>query len=157
MTHARLVDPVPGELDLHLFNEGTHRRLWEMLGPQRTESGVRFAVWAPNAERVEVLGDWNGWSGNELHPVESSGVWAAVVDGAVPGQFYKFRVTGAHGREVMKADPMARRSELPPGDASIIPSDDVPFEWSDHEWMADRRGGMIPRSDGMTSVPNPSS
>ncbi len=140
MTRARLVEPVPGDIDLHLFNEGTHRRLWEMLGPQRTENGIRFAVWAPNAQRVEVLGDWNGWSGDELRPVNSSGVWAGVVESAVPGQFYKFRVTGAHGREVMKADPMARRSELPPSDASIIPDDGLPFAWTDDEWMRSRSG-----------------
>ena len=77
--------------------------------PQHTAAGIRFAVWAPNAQRVEVLGDWDGWAGNELHPVGSSGIWAAVVDEAEGGQFYKFRVTGAHGREVMKADPMAAK------------------------------------------------
>ncbi|MGA1220436.1 MAG: 1,4-alpha-glucan branching enzyme, partial [Ilumatobacteraceae bacterium] len=139
MTNVRHVEPVPGEIDLHLFNEGTHRRLWRMLGPQRIGADIRFAVWAPNAKRVEVLGDWNSWSGDELRPVGSSGVWVGIAENAVAGQFYKFRVTGAHGREVMKADPMARRSELPPGDASIIPNDDIAFGWTDHDWMASRR------------------
>ncbi|MGA0397952.1 MAG: hypothetical protein ACO3O3_12385, partial [Ilumatobacteraceae bacterium] len=60
MTNARLVEPTLGEVDVHLFNEGTHRRLWELLGPQHTATGIRFAVWAPNAQRVEVLGDWDG-------------------------------------------------------------------------------------------------
>ena len=145
MTNARLVEPALGEIDVHLFNEGTHRRLWELLGPQHTAAGIRFAVWAPNAQRVEVLGDWDGWAGNELHPVGSSGIWAVVVDEAEGGQFYKFRVTGAHGREVLKADPMARQSELPPGDASIIPSDSIEFEWSDRDWMAGR--GLVLQGD----------
>ena len=143
MTNARHVEPVLGEMDLHLFNEGTHRQLWRMLGPQRIGAGVRFAVWAPNAQRVEVLGDWNGWSGDELRPVGSSGVWVGIAENALSGQFYKFRVTGAHGREVMKADPMARRSELPPGDASIIPSDDIAFGWTDGDWMMSRRSVLL--------------
>ena len=143
MTNARHVEPVLGEIDLHLFNEGTHRQLWRMLGPQRIGAGVRFAVWAPNAQRVEVLGDWNGWSGDELRPVGSSGVWVGIAENALSGQFYKFRVTGAHGREVMKADPMARRSELPPGDASIIPSDDIAFGWTDGDWMMSRRSVLL--------------
>ncbi|HEY3486190.1 MAG TPA: hypothetical protein VGK49_12450, partial [Ilumatobacteraceae bacterium] len=59
-----------GEIDLHLFNEGTHRRLWQLLGPQFVEGGgVRFAVWAPNARGVRVVGDWNGWHGEDLEPV----------------------------------------------------------------------------------------
>lgn len=143
MTNARHVEPVLGEIDLHLFNEGTHRQLWRMLGPQRIGAGVRFAVWAPNAQRVEVLGDWNGWSGDELRPVGSSGVWVVIAENALSGQFYKFRVTGAHGREVMKADPMARLSELPPGDASIIPSDDIAFGWTDGDWMMSRRSVLL--------------
>lgn len=143
MTNARHVEPVLGEIDLHLFNEGTHRQLWRMLGPQRIGAGVRFAVWAPNAQRVEVLGDWNGWSGDELRPVGSSGVWVGIAENALSGQFYKFRVTGAHGREVMKADPMARLSELPPGDASIIPSDDIAFGWTDGDWMMSRRSVLL--------------
>jgi 1,4-alpha-glucan branching enzyme len=143
VTNARHVEPVLGEIDLHLFNEGTHRQLWRMLGPQRIGAGVRFAVWAPNAQRVEVLGDWNGWSGDELRPVGSSGVWVGIAENALSGQFYKFRVTGAHGREVMKADPMARLSELPPGDASIIPSDDIAFGWTDGDWMMSRRSVLL--------------
>ena len=143
MTNARHVEPVLGEIDLHLFNEGTHRQLWRMLGPQGIGAGVRFAVWAPNAQRVEVLGDWNGWSGDELRPVGSSGVWVGIAENALSGQFYKFRVTGAHGREVMKADPMARLSELPPGDASIIPSDDIAFGWTDGDWMMSRRSVLL--------------
>ncbi|MGA0417884.1 MAG: GlgB N-terminal domain-containing protein, partial [Ilumatobacteraceae bacterium] len=121
MISRGLVGPTPGELDLHLFNEGSHRRLWEMLGPQATADGVRFAVWAPNARAVSVIGDFSSWNPIPLAPVASSGVWCAVVAEARAGHHYKFIVTGSHGREVLKADPMARRTECPPRDASVIP------------------------------------
>jgi len=141
VTSRGLVGPTPGELDLHLFNEGSHRRLWEVLGPQPTADGIRFAVWAPNARAVAVIGDFNSWTPIPLEPVASSGVWCGVVAGAQAGQHYKFIVTGSHGREVLKADPMARRTECPPQDASVIPADVSPgwvFEWGDEDWMAGR-------------------
>ncbi len=128
----------PGDVDLHLFNEGTHRRLWELLGPQRAATGIRFAVWAPAARAVAIIGDFNAWQPTSMTPVASSGIWSIVVAEATPGQHYKFVVTGSHGRDVMKADPMARRTECPPGDASVVPDDDAPFAWSDDEWMLQR-------------------
>ena len=97
--------------------------------------GLRSGPQTPSGLRCSEIGT-AGPVTNCL--VGSSGIWAAVVDEAEGGQFYKFRVTGAHGREVLKADPMARQSELPPGDASIIPSDSIEFEWSDRDWMAGR-------------------
>jgi 1,4-alpha-glucan branching enzyme len=135
-----------GSLDLHLFNEGSHRKLWEMLGPQQVTTdgssgpatGVRFAVWAPNARAVSVVGDWNDWVGDPLSPVATSGIWS-LVTGAEPGHCYKFDVTGVDGRTVRKADPMARRTERPPSDSSVVPSF-ARFEWADQEWLA-RRGG----------------
>jgi 1,4-alpha-glucan branching enzyme len=135
-----------GSLDLHLFNEGSHRKLWEMLGPQQVTTdgssgpatGVRFAVWAPNARAVSVVGDWNDWAGDPLSPVATSGIWS-LVTGAEPGHCYKFDVTGVDGRIVRKADPMARRTERPPSDSSVVPSF-ARFEWADQEWLA-RRGG----------------
>ena len=142
MTSARFVDHRLGDIDLHLFNEGTHRRLWEVLGPQPVTNGVRFAVWAPNARAVAVLGDWNGWNSIGMEPNGSSGVWSVVVDNARPGHHYKFLVTGEHGREVLKADPMARRSELPPGDSSIVPDDTEPFAWQDADWMLRRQATL---------------
>jgi 1,4-alpha-glucan branching enzyme len=148
VTRARLVPEQPGELDLHLFNEGTHRRLWELLGPQRTADGFRFAVWAPEAQGVTVIGDFNAWQPTALQSVGSSGIWSTVVRGALPGQHYKFVVTGSHGRDVMKADPMARRTERPPGDASVIPDDAEPFTWNDHDWMAGRHRHL----DGSASM-----
>lgn len=135
---VELVTGEIGEVDLHLFNEGTHRRLWRLLGPQPVDGGgVRFAVWAPNARAVSVVGDWNGWAGDAMSPVGSSGIWSVVVAPAGPGHHYKLDVTGVDGRTVRKADPMARRTEAPPSDASIVPGFD-PFEWHDGAWLADR-------------------
>ena len=129
---ARLTD-----LDLYLFNEGTHRRLWRVPGPQPVDGGgTRFAVWAPNARAVSVVGDWNDWVGEPMAPAGSSGIWS-VVTAAAPGHHYKLDVTGADARTVRKADPMARRTEAPPSDASVVPSFDE-FEWHDHDWLAGR-------------------
>ncbi len=133
--------PRPGEVDLHLFNEGTHRRLWRFLGPQPVAGGgTRFAVWAPNARAVEVVGDWNGWTPEPLEPNGSSGVWSAAT-AAVGGQHYKLRISAADGAVTMRADPMARRTERPPSDASIVPDETV-FEWADDAWMA-ARGAVL--------------
>ncbi|MEX2626905.1 MAG: 1,4-alpha-glucan branching protein GlgB [Ilumatobacteraceae bacterium] len=139
---------VIGPLDLHLFNEGSHRRLWELLGPQRVTGGVRFAVWAPNARSVAVVGDWNEWTPQALEPVETSGLWSGVT-GAEPGHHYKYEVVGADGRTFRKADPMARRTETPPSDASVVPSF-AAFDWHDGEWLT-RRGG-VKRGDASMRV-----
>jgi 1,4-alpha-glucan branching enzyme len=125
-----------GDIDLHLFGEGTHRRLWELLGAVPLGDGrTRFAVWAPNARAVQVCGDWNGWSGQALEPQGVSGVWAMVSDSALPGHRYKYRVVGADGREMMKADPMARAAECPPADASVVVGEST-YRWSDEAWQA---------------------
>ncbi|MGZ4761370.1 MAG: 1,4-alpha-glucan branching protein GlgB, partial [Ilumatobacteraceae bacterium] len=83
-----------GEHDLHFFGEGTHRRLWQWLGAHPLPSGgVQFAVWAPNAKSVRVVGDWDGWVGGDtLEPQGQSGVWAAIAPAAVPGYRYKFAI-----------------------------------------------------------------
>src|SRR5262245_25502154 len=111
-----------GEIDLHLLGEGNHRRLWEILGAHVTSDGARFAVWAPDARRICVVGDWNGWTDgvDDLWPQGTSGVWAGVVDGVRPGQRYKFSVHGADGVVREKADPMARQTEMPPATASVV-------------------------------------
>ncbi len=137
-----------GELDLHLFGEGTHRRLWELLGPQGlvvdahgNSHGVRFAVWAPNASLVSVVGDWNGWSPEPLKMIDANGptgIWSGLAPAAQTGQRYKFEIITAQGRTLRKADPMARQTELPPSDASVIPSGSR-HEWADEEWMLRRR------------------
>ncbi len=125
----------PGELDLHLFGEGTHRRLWELLGAHLLPSGgASFAVWAPNARRVRVLGDWDGWSTADpttttLEPQSSSGIWWGVEPRAEPGHRYKFEVLGADGRTVLRADPLATAAEVPPGTASVL--FESRYRWSD--------------------------
>ncbi|MEI6495828.1 MAG: 1,4-alpha-glucan branching protein GlgB [Actinomycetota bacterium] len=126
-----------GDLDLHLFGEGTHRRLWELLGAVPLGDGVvRFAVWAPNARHVELFGDFNGWMPTPMHPQGQSGIWA-VETTAQLGDRYKYRVVAANGRAVMKADPMARGAEIPPADASVVVGSGA-HVWDDHEWMASR-------------------
>ncbi|WP_040494999.1 1,4-alpha-glucan branching protein GlgB [Ilumatobacter nonamiensis] len=137
-------DQLVGELDLHLFAEGTHRRLWELLGPQGAVSGVRFSVWAPNASAVAIVGDWNDWQPEALERVDvkgPTGIWSVVSNRAGSGDCYKFEITTSEGRTIRKADPMARRTERPPSDASVVPAFDE-FEWSDDEWM-DGRGSTI--------------
>ena len=143
--------PPIGELDLHLLGEGTHRRLWEVLGPQPLagaegsldgdgERGFRFAVWAPNASAASVVGDWNGWSPEPMFLVEDArtpGVWAVDAPDARSGQCYKLEIVTAGGRTLRKADPMARRTERPPSDASVVPAVGR-HEWGDQEWMDGR-------------------
>jgi 1,4-alpha-glucan branching enzyme len=143
---ANLARPI-GELDLHLFGEGTHRRLWELLGPQPLHidadglvSGVRFAVWAPNAASVAVVGEWNDWSPQPLARVGKdapTGLWSMVAPHARSGHRYKFEITTGDGLVLRKSDPMARTTERPPSDASVVP-DAVDHVWGDHSWMADR-------------------
>ena len=129
-----------GELDLHLLGEGRHERLWERLGAHpEGDEGVRFAVWAPNARAVSVVGDWNGWRerADPLEPQGSSGVWAGVAAGAREGHAYKLAVHGADGAVRLKADPLAFRAELPPDTASIVYRSR--HAWSDDAWLARRR------------------
>ena len=133
-----------GDTDLHLFNEGTHARLYEKLGAHldvdaRGADGVRFSVWAPNAERVRVVGDWNGWGAEatELSPIESSGVWSAFVPGLDRGERYKYRIEsriGGYG--VDKADPFGLWHETPPKTASVVW--DLDYRWGDGDWMRER-------------------
>ena len=132
-----------GEQDLHLFNEGTHLRLYDKLGAHPTtvagKPGVHFAVWAPGAAQVYVIGDFNGWHG-ESHPLKlvgQSGIWAGFVAGVELGPLYKFRIVprGAAIRE--KADPMGVRHQAPPEQASVVWSLDR-HTWADGAWMETR-------------------
>ncbi|MGI8492453.1 MAG: 1,4-alpha-glucan branching protein GlgB [Acidimicrobiales bacterium] len=135
--------PTLGDLDLHLYGEGRHRRLWEVLGAHPRvhggAAGVSFAVWAPNAKAVRVVGDWNFWDGrvHQMRSLGSSGVWELFVPGVRAGQRYKFEMVAADGRLILKSDPMAFRSEVPPGNASIV-AEPPSHAWGDEEWMRRR-------------------
>ena len=128
-----------GALDLHLAGEGRHERIYERLGAHVAEDGVSFAVWAPNARGVSVVGDWNGWEGrvDPLEPQGSSGIWAGVVAAAAESQGYKFEVHGADGQLRLKADPFAFHAEVPPKTASRIYRST--YEWGDDDWLERRR------------------
>ncbi len=129
--------------DFHLFNEGSHHRLWEKLGSHQVQRdgivGTMFAVWAPNARTVNVMGDWNGWD-TRSHPLQSrgpSGIWVGFVPEVHKGTKYKYYIRSLHhGYEVEKADPFAIHAETPPHTASIVW--DLDYQWSDSEWMGSR-------------------
>jgi 1,4-alpha-glucan branching enzyme len=129
--------------DLYLFNEGSHRRLYDHLGahPAVLEgaSGAFFAVWAPNAREVSVIGDFNGWD-RQAHPLSargSSGIWEGFLPGVEVGACYKYHIVSHHhGYRVDKADPFAFASETPPRTASVVSN--LAYEWGDGEWMAER-------------------
>jgi 1,4-alpha-glucan branching enzyme len=135
-------DVLLGEQDLHYFGEGTHRRLWRLLGAQPLpDGGVRFAVWAPNAKSVRVVGEWDGWgAGVLLDPQDRSGVWAGIAATATPGCRYKLAVESATGHVMLKADPMAYQAECPPANASVIAAPSS-HEWGDEAWMSVRGHG----------------
>lgn len=134
--------PTVGELDLHLMSEGRHEELWRVLGSHlRTIDGVdgtAFAVWAPNAQAVRLVGDVNGWDG-QGHPMRSlgsTGVWELFVPGVGEGSAYKYEILTRSGHWIMKADPMARAAEVPPATASVVTK--ARHQWQDADWMARR-------------------
>ena len=138
-----------GELDLHLFAEGRHRELARCLGAQAIVIdgivGVRFAVWAPNARRVSVVGPFNSWDGRR-HPMRrrvEAGVWELFLPALRPGDLYQYELLGAEGPAFLKADPVARRAALPPGTASIV-DDPAAFTWTDAAWLHERRARQAP-------------
>ena len=129
-----------GEQDIYLFREGTHGRLYSMLGCLLGDDGATFRVWAPNAARVSVIGAWNGWDAlaNPLAAREDgSGIWEATVPGVARGDAYKFRIDAADGHGTDKADPFALFAEVPPSTASRAWTLD--YDWGDASWMAERR------------------
>jgi 1,4-alpha-glucan branching enzyme len=132
--------PTLGEMDLHLIGEGRHETLWTVLGARvRPElGGTSFAVWAPNARGVRVIGDFNHWDGR-AHPMRSlgsSGVWELMLPGVGPGATYKFEICGPDGSWHRKADPMAGLAERPPATASVVTQS--AYQWGDQEWLAAR-------------------
>ena len=132
-----------GDMDIYLFNEGRHFALADAFGAQLATvdgvPGVRFVVWAPNARRVSVAGDFNTWDARR-HPMRArypSGIWELFIPHVSPGARYKFEIIGPLGERFEKADPVARRAERPPGTASIV-SEPGRYEFHDAEWMSVR-------------------
>ena len=133
------------EQDLYLYNEGTHFRVYDKLGAHLMEhdgqKGVYFAVWAPNAKKVTVIGDFNGWNKtkNPLHLRGSSGIWEGFIAGLEKGTVYKYFVSShMHGYKAEKADPVGFYAEVPPKSASVVW--DLDYQWGDAGWMKERRG-----------------
>jgi 1,4-alpha-glucan branching enzyme len=130
------------DFDLHLLGEGRHWKSYEKLGGQLETidgvAGVTFAVWAPNADLVSVVGDFNGWdgAGHRMHKRIPSGIWELFVPGLGPGTLYKFRVH-ADGTHTDRTDPYGFAAEVPPRTASIV-ADLTAYRWQDGDWMADR-------------------
>ena len=132
------------EDDIFWFNEGTHLRLYDKLGAhigvQGGKSGVGFAVWAPNASAVSVVGDFNGWTrgANPLQPRSSSGIWEGFIEGMQPGEVYKYHIVShREGYRVDKADPFAFYAEVPPNTASRVWGLD--YQWGDATWLSARK------------------
>ena len=132
------------ELDQYLFGQGTNYDIYRKLGAhpdtQNRKKGVYFAVWAPNAQAVSVIGEFNEWDAekNPMKKVGPIGVYETFVPGAKIGQLYKFYITGAHGEELYKADPYANQAQLRPETASIV-ADLSGYEWKDSEWVEKKK------------------
>ena len=136
------------EFDRYLFNEGTHERIYEKLGAHPLEAegrtGTAFAVWAPNATAVSVVGDFNGWDGtaHRMHPSDA-GIWSLFIEGVGQWAIYKFRITTQDGQVFDKSDPYGFAMELRPKTGSLVVDLDE-YQWGDQEWMAAR-----PRRQGL--------
>ena len=138
--------PTVGELDRYLVREGRHEQLWTVLGANLHTypgelgevKGTSFAVWAPNARAVRVVGDFNHWQGatHAMRTLGDSGVWELFAPGVEAGARYKFEILGADGSWRQKADPLAKGTEVPPATASVVVESD--YTWGDDAWMRDR-------------------
>ncbi|MFF0044688.1 1,4-alpha-glucan branching enzyme, partial [Streptomyces mirabilis] len=146
--------PALGEFELHLLGEGRHEELWRALGAEpmvhQGVTGTRFTVWAPNARGVRLAGTFNFWDGTgyPMRSLGSSGVWELFVPAIGEGELYKFEITRPDGSRTLRADPMARRTEVPPRTSSIVHASH--HEWTDEEWMAGR--GARPVHEAPLSV-----
>ncbi|MER7763075.1 1,4-alpha-glucan branching enzyme [Streptomyces sp. NPDC097619] len=134
--------PALGGLDLHLIGEGRHEQLWNALGARVMEhqgvTGTRFTVWAPNAQGVRVTGDFCHWDGtaSPMRSLGGTGVWELFLPGVGEGTLYKFDIARPDGSHSLRADPMARHTEVPPANASVVTVSH--YAWRDEEWMAGR-------------------
>ncbi|HMN88696.1 MAG TPA: 1,4-alpha-glucan branching enzyme, partial [Saprospiraceae bacterium] len=139
INHSLLTD-----FDVHLFRQGKHYRIYEKLGSHLIEvngqKGTYFAVWAPNARAVSVIGNFNGWD-KKSHPLSArwdhSGIWEGFVPGIGKGELYKYNIVSHDGRHLAKGDPFALFWEIPPNTASIVW--DLDYQWQDQDWMTQRR------------------
>ena len=136
--------PILGELDMYLYREGNHYEIYEKLGAHLTEinghAGVSFAVWAPNAQRVSITGDFNGWDGR-THPMRKrseSGIWEIFIPGVVEGAHYKLELRNCFGQVVLKSDPLAFYGQHGIQTASMVFNLDR-FKWSDDDWVEARK------------------
>lgn len=135
--------PLLGDMDLYLFGEGNHREMSRVFGAQLTThegiSGVRFSVWAPNARRVSVVGNFNAWDGRR-HPMRvryPAGVWEIFIPRLQAGEVYKFEILDCNSGITLKADPMALATEAPPATGSVV-SAPLEFQWHDQQWIQQR-------------------
>src|SRR5690606_7713032 len=150
-----MMDTILGDRDFHLIAQGRHGNQADRLGAHPAihegREGVRFAVWAPNAKSVSVVGDFNGWDGNvdKMYLHRGAGVWETFVENARPGHRYKYELHDAAGHLLpLKSDPLARQTEMPPATASVVPTGEA-FNWTDSSWQearARRQGHEAPLS-----------
>lgn len=142
------------EVDRYLFNNGRHYEIFEKMGAHpkkyKGKNGMYFAVWAPHAEQIGVVGDFNSWDpeANAMMPLADSGIWEAFVPGIAAGELYKYAITTKSGKILFKADPYAFSAEYRPGTASLT-TDLSDFQWGDDAWM-DKRGSADPMNAPMS-------
>ena len=135
--------PTVSDFDIHLFTEGKNRELYKMLGSRvisvNEVSGVRFVVWAPNAKRVSVIGNFNSWDGrrNLMRSIGSSGLWEIFIPALVAGEYYKYEIMDQNGHVFTKQDPISHQYEPRPGTASVV-TNDLNFQWEDSNWLKNR-------------------
>src|SRR6185369_8842799 len=129
-----------GEIDLHLFGEGRHEEIYKKLGAHVTKKGVAFAVWAPHASGVSVVGDFNSWDGHahQMTTLGNSGVWELFIPNLIAGCLYKFAIQPANGPALFKVDPYAQHTEAPPDTSSIVY--ESKYKFRDAKWIKSRTG-----------------
>ncbi len=148
MATVQKLTPLVTEMDQYLFGSGIHYDVYKKLGAHPTKKdgvkGIYFAVWAPNAAKVSLIGDFNGWEGgaNPMTRLEPLGIYETFVPELGLDELYKYEITTSHGEKLFKADPFANKAELRPGTASIT-TDITKFKWSDHAWVKHREESIM--------------